>query len=685
MGKEGLILIVDDDLMEIEILRELFEAQYEVVVAENGKVALEQINRYAEQLSLILLDIYMPLLDGYSVLETVVSNKHWSHIPVVISTAESSAESDQRLYESGAYAVIHKPINTDVVKKQIDNIVERMKSHNVFIKDYMLQETLIHKTANTFLCAYHFLERSVNIGEDYQEFFGDYFPAIFAAEPFLVKELVLPKNLAEAEQFFDIWHKDKLYDEIELRLKIDAVHYEWFKIAIMIQCNEGGHRENAVFMFTNTEYEVEAKDKLNFMAVNDPLTHIPNRRTFSDDVRGVLNRYPEEKFAMITLDICQFRMINKLYGYNEGDSVLRYLATKLQEMIESFEKGVYCRMSSDIFYACISEQENLDEFVEDMQKKLNDYPLKFDFKIYFGVYPITDQAESVEHMIEHASYARLEAKKSPVMNVQYYDDKMKKKEFFEAIVVSEKEQALESGQFEVYYQPKCNLHTGRVIGSEALIRWNNPKEGFLSPGIFVPIFEQNGFITELDYYVCESVCKKLRQWLDEGLDPVPVSINISRCDLYDAELYNRIFDIVERYQIPHNLIEFEITESAFILERALLSNFTKELRDKVFCVLIDDFGSGYSSLNSLKNIEVDVLKIDIAFLPVSSSETKSPIILEAVINMAKRLGLETIAEGVETREQLELLKKLGCENIQGYYFYRPMPVADYEKILREQG
>ena len=146
-------------------------------------------------------------------------------------------------------------------------------------------------------------------------------------------------------------------------------------------------------------------------------------------------------------------------------------------------------MSSDIFYACISEQENLDEFVEDMQKKLNDYPLKFDFKIYFGVYPITDQAESVEHMIEHASYARLEAKKSPVMNVQYYDDKMKKKEFFEAIVVSEKEQALESGQFEVYYQPKCNLHTGRVIGSEALIRWNNPKEGFLSPGIFVPIFE----------------------------------------------------------------------------------------------------------------------------------------------------------------------------------------------------
>ncbi|MDD3369559.1 MAG: EAL domain-containing protein [Lachnospiraceae bacterium] len=451
----------------------------------------------------------------------------------------------------------------------------------------------------------------------------------------------------------------------------------------MIQCNADGKRDNAVFLFTNIEYEVEAKEKLTFMALNDALTRIPNMRTFSTDVAEMLRTYPKEEFLMISIDIGQFRLVNKLFRYSEGDNVLKYFATKLQEIIESYDKGIYCRMASDIFYACISEKENVEEFLSVLQTGMKNYPLKFELKLYFGIFKITDRMEPVEYMVEHSSYARLEAKKNPLQNIAYYNDELKKKEFFEAVVVSEMEQALQEGQFEVYYQPKCNSLTKQIIGAEALIRWNNPEKGYLSPGIFIPIFEQNGFVTEVDYYVCTQVCKKIREWMDHGVTPVPVSINISRCDLYDKELLSRIMSTVDEYQVPHNLIEFEITESAFILESNLLVSFTKALRKEGFCVLIDDFGSGYSSLNSLKNIDVDVLKIDIAFLPVSTGEKKSPIIMEAVINMAQKLGLDTVAEGVETVEQLELLEKLGCYKIQGYYFYKPMAVTDFEKLLRK--
>lgn len=685
MKEKDLILIVEDNSVNRQILTELFENEFDVLEAENGQEALSLIQSREETLAAIILDIYMPVMDGYAVLEVMARNEKWREIPIIITTADTTIETEQRLLNLGSYTIVHKPINADIIRRQLIYIVEKAKKRKAFLKDYMLQKTLIHKTVNSFSCAYHFNDQSVVMGEHYEEFVEKDFKKIFDTYPFQLQDYILPMNLEAANRFFDIKNKQNLYDEIEIRLRIDTAYYEWFKIAVMINCDSSQNRDSAVFFFTNIEYEVEAKNKLTFMAMNDVLTHIPNMRTFSDDVRAMLAQYPEENFVMITMDIHQFRLVNKLFGYSEGDNVLRYFATKIQEIIEAYPKGVYCRMASDIFYVCISENEDVDALLSQLQLRMESYPIKFELKLFFGLYRITDCEESIESMIEHSSYARLEVKKSLFQsNTLYYNEKLKEKEYFEEVVAAEKEQALAEGQFEVYYQPKCNLLTQKIVGAEALIRWNSPSRGYLAPANFVPLFEQNGFITELDYYVYENVCKTLREWIDKGYEPVPISVNVSRCDLYDAQLFSRILEIVNKYKIPHKLIEFEITESAFILESKLLSNFADELRKQDFCVLIDDFGSGYSSLNSLKDIEVDVLKIDISFLPASSREIKPSIILASVIDMAKKLGLDIIAEGVENKEQLDLLEKLGCENVQGFYYYHPMPISEFEMRLQEQ-
>ncbi len=260
---------------------------------------------------------------------------------------------------------------------------------------------------------------------------------------------------------------------------------------------------------------------------------------------------------------------------------------------------------------------------------------------------------------------------------------IRKREVAEQIIVSEMKKALETDQFQVYLQPKCEMDTGRIIGSEALVRWIHPSQGIISPGEFIPVFEKNGFISELDYYMLRSSCQIIQRWIKEGVQLHPISVNVSRTDLYNPDLLEQIKACVDEYGVPHDLIEFELTESAFVSDNMQLYNLARLLQENQFRVLMDDFGSGYSSLNSLREIPVDVLKIDLKFLPPSQDDTRGNVILQSIVEMAKRLGLDVIVEGVETTQQAEFLLSIGCRNAQGYYFYRPMPVSEYERCLNE--
>uniref|UniRef100_UPI003AB2AEB0 EAL domain-containing protein n=1 Tax=Selenobaculum sp. TaxID=3074374 RepID=UPI003AB2AEB0 len=241
--------------------------------------------------------------------------------------------------------------------------------------------------------------------------------------------------------------------------------------------------------------------------------------------------------------------------------------------------------------------------------------------------------------------------------------------------------ALESGQFEFYLQPKCSIDTGNIVGAEALVRWRHPMKGLISPGKFIPVFEKNGFILKLDVYIWESVCKLLRQWIDEGRQPMPISVNVSRINLYNPKLCDILIGLVEKYQLEPYLLELELTESAYTENEKLLVSIIERLRGYGFRILMDDFGSGYSSLNILKNLPVDVLKIDLHFLGGSDKFNRGGNILTSVVRMAKWMALPVIVEGVETREQVDFLCSIACTTAQGYYFSPPIPVLDYEKML----
>lgn len=265
------------------------------------------------------------------------------------------------------------------------------------------------------------------------------------------------------------------------------------------------------------------------------------------------------------------------------------------------------------------------------------------------------------------------------MNVSLYDDSLRKNLLRERQILDEMENALTSHQFEVYYQPKYDIYSDTVSGAEALIRWNHPEMGFLSPGEFIPIFERNGFITRLDFYVWEEVCRAISEWKKQGWKVVPVSVNISRMDFGISDLAERITMLAEKYQIERELLHLEITESVYTDEPQYIIQTVKVLRDNGFKIEMDDFGSGYSSLNMLSKLSIDVLKLDMKFIQKSEENQKN--ILGFVISLAKWMNLATVAEGVETQEQVERLKSFGCDYVQGYFFAKPMPGEEFENYL----
>lgn len=269
----------------------------------------------------------------------------------------------------------------------------------------------------------------------------------------------------------------------------------------------------------------------------------------------------------------------------------------------------------------------------------------------------------------------------------FYDMDEGIREVEEAAIASSMQAAMDEEQFVVYFQPKFDIANDRDIGAEALVRWKHPDTGLMPPKHFIPIFEKNGFISRLDYYVWEHVCRLIHKWLGDGICLDPITVNISRISLYNPRLADILSGLIEQYDVPIGLLNLEITESAYVSDPELIQEAIRKLHQAGFILLMDDFGSGYSSLNMLKDIDVDVLKIDMQFLSGGESPGKGKIILESVIQMANNLGMPVIMEGVETQEQTRFLYKIGCNYVQGYYYARPMPQEEYEKkyIYRRKG
>lgn len=414
----------------------------------------------------------------------------------------------------------------------------------------------------------------------------------------------------------------------------------------------------------------------------DYLTGLYNKDTFYEKARARILENSQRKQGIICLNIERFKVINDLYGTQEGDKLLRYLGGHLKK-VSSDTDAIAARMTADIFVLHMwLNQGDVEEMDRCLQLWLSQYPLEMNIIGSLGVYEILDVNTPVNLMYDRAMLALCSVKGKFLKHVGVYREKMREDIIQEQYIINDAQQALDHKDFKIYYQPKCDITCGKIVGAEALVRWIHPHRGMISTGLFIPVFEKNGFIHKLDAYVWEEVCRAQRKWMDLGHKPLPVSVNVSRMDLYLNNLREVVLGLLKKYNLPAKVLELEITESAYFSNTSQLIYLMDTLRSDGFMISMDDFGSGYSSFCMLKDINVDVLKVDLHFLEsYDDDQSKSIGILQAIVNMAHLIGLKVIMEGVETQKQVDLMQRIHCRYAQGYYYYKPMPEEEFFKLL----
>lgn len=422
--------------------------------------------------------------------------------------------------------------------------------------------------------------------------------------------------------------------------------------------------------------------ELQYRAEYDILTNIYNKVKFYQMTRDLLDQNPNEKFVFIRLDIEKFQLINAFFGMAAGDRLLRYIADEIKRYAGEGANITYGRIEADIFGICMPyhAEEDVIAFVEYIRGFFEGYDLEFDIVPTFGIYIIDDKSITVNDMYDKANLAAKQCKGNYIKNYAFYTEEMSEEIVKEQRIVNSMKKAIEREEFILYIQPKYELQSNMIGGGEVLVRWAKPNQGMIPPGEFIPIFERNGFIMKLDFYVWDKACRLLAKWLKEGKKPYPISVNISRVSLYNPKLVEVITGLVQKYEIPPELLQLELTESAYTSNPVAIKEMMERFQKEGFSILMDDFGSGYSSLNVLKDIAVDILKIDMKFLSDTDRQGRSENILASVVRMAKWLNMPVVAEGVEREAQVAFLKSIGCEFVQGFYFAKPMPVEEYEKL-----
>lgn len=416
------------------------------------------------------------------------------------------------------------------------------------------------------------------------------------------------------------------------------------------------------------------------MMQRDQLTGLYSKEGFCHKVDEILSGETEELYDMIAMDIEHFKLFNDTYGVEEGDRLLKFIAQRILEESRSCH-GICARIYADRFLIFMERQQGVTtNITAHTNQAVEDYPLDMKVHVKSGVYQISDSTVSVNSMCDRALIAVKAAKGCYGRDVAYYDDSIREKLLTEQQIVDEMVHALREEEFEVYFQPKYELDTEKMVGAEALVRWRHPLKGFMSPGDFIPIFEKNGFITELDMYVWEKGCQYMAAWKEKYGITVPVSVNVSRKDIYKQNLPELLTAMIKKYGLSACNLHLEITESAYTENPEQLILTVERLKERGFTVEMDDFGSGYSSLNVLAELPIDILKLDMKFLQNKGEQHKNESIMSSIVQLAKKIDLNVIAEGVEKKNQIEMLKSMKCDMVQGYYYAKPMPAEQFEKM-----
>ncbi len=547
------ILIVDDEMINREILGNLLSKDYEVHFAENGKEALDTLLLREHIYSLILLDLLMPVMDGFELLDNIKKNEKLRSIPVIVMTSEKDAE-----------------------------------------------------------------VTSIKLGA-----------ADFITKPYDMPEVIL----ARCQRI------------IELQEDKSIIH----------------------------------------AAEKDHLTGLYTKDFFTEYIKQIEKYNPDRKMDVSVINIEHFHLINELYGRKEGDKALICIADTLSELLNEMG-GIGSRTEADYFYIYNENNDDYDKVLHRLLDSLSKEMPSAHVRLRMGVYKEVDKELTAENWIDRAKTACDRIRGDYSRHIAYYNNEFYEKSKYQEKLISDIEGAITNKDLVVYYQPKYNIQGDEphLRSAEALIRWNHPEFGMISPGDFIPLFESNGLIQKLDHYVWREAAEQVGKWKKKYGMSVPVSVNVSRMDIYYPKLRDDFIALLKENGLDNNELMMEITESAYADNADQLVNVIEQLRNDGFMIEMDDFGSGYSSLNMLTTIPIDALKMDMKFIRNMQKDEKSMKLVELILDIADFLQVPVIAEGVETEEQLLILKERGCDIIQGYYFSKPVPPEEFTTFIERE-
>lgn len=435
----------------------------------------------------------------------------------------------------------------------------------------------------------------------------------------------------------------------------------------------------ADYLRDKTESSINPED----IPQNDELQSILKRISRLNRFRRNVNEliYSSKKeIGFIQFDIRKFKIVNDLYGEKFGDEILDFIAKQLKECCG--ERQYFVNLRSDVFMVVTEydTQEDIARFIRELEGRIGTFK-NVRLQMSYGVYTVEDKQMELRQMEDRAAMARKAAKKNLLSNILFYREQFKESLYNRKFIEENMQAAIAERQFVMYLQPKYSISQNRIVGAEALVRWKNPERGMIYPNQFIPVIEENGFIKMVDYYIWAEACRFIRKCMDAGMEPCPVSVNVSRIHLQDNDCVDVLSGLIKENSIPKRLLELEITETA---DDQQVSRKALQLKEEGFKLLMDDFGSGYSSLNILLETPFDVIKLDKKFIENMMLSGKGRLILEHVVHMADELSLGIVAEGVETREQVEQLQRIGCDQVQGYYYAKPMPEEEFFGLFQKQ-
>ena len=549
-GAKRKVLVVEDERINREILFHILSEEYEVICAENGRQAVDILHKDDDSISLILLDVMMPVMSGTEVLRICRSEEKLSRIPVIVMTQDEDAEVS--IIRAGADDFIKKPYN--------------------------------------------------------------------------MPEVIL----ARCERIIELYEKKRLIDSAEI----------------------------------------------------DPLTGLYTADFFFEYIRQ-MEKYSDAEMDAVVMDIEHFHLVNEICGRSEGDRILKTIGLMIASEL-SGSYGIACRCAADTFYVyhpssadySVLAGKILGEVAAESFEKAN-------IRIRIGVNKNVDRNDPPEQWFDHAKMACDGLRGDYTRQLAYYDSEAHDRQLYHERLIRDVDSAIANRDFVVFYQPKYDISGDVPVlrSAEALIRWKHPELGMISPGDFIPLFEGNGLVQKLDRFVWEEAASQIKKWKEEYNVALPVSVNVSRIDIFDPELESRLLRILDKNGLSASELLLEITESAYSDSQERLIEVVNSLRKRGFRIEMDDFGSGYSSLNMLTTIPIDVLKMDMKFVRNMLRDEKSLKLCELVMDISRFLNVPVVAEGVEEKAQLDKLKAMGCENIQGFYFSRPLPAEEFKELF----